>query len=62
MGADVSFSLKNMLPNITKMLPEKFEQALLKSAIEINNEVKRTLTGQRHGKLYKVAGDRKSVV
>jgi Bacteriophage HK97-gp10, putative tail-component len=60
MGADVSFSLKNMLPNITKMLPEKFEQALLKSAIEINNEVKRTLTGQRHGKLYRVAGTQRT--
>jgi Bacteriophage HK97-gp10, putative tail-component len=59
MGADVSFSLKNMLPNITKMLPQKYEQALLKSAIEVNNEVRRTLTGQRHGKLYRVAGTRR---
>jgi bacteriophage HK97-gp10 putative tail-component len=59
MGADVSFSLKNMLPNITKMLPEKYEQAILKSAIEVNNEVRRTLTGQRHGKLYRIAGTRR---
>lgn len=59
MGADVSFQLKNMIPQITKMMPEKFEQALLKSAIEVNNEVRRTLTGQRHGKLYRVPHTRR---
>lgn len=58
MGVDVSFQLKNMIPQITKMLPQKFDQALLKSAITINNEVKKTLTGARHGKRYKVAGTR----
>jgi HK97 gp10 family phage protein len=59
MANEVSFSLKNMIPNITKMLPEKFEQALLKSAITVSNEVKITLAGQRHGKMYRVPGTRR---
>ena len=37
---------------ITKMLPDKFEQALLKSTITINNNVKRVLTGTRSGRVY----------
>ena len=60
MGADVGFSLRNNIPRITRMLPEEFEQALLKSAIQVNNEVRRTLTGQRTGKLYKVAGTKRT--
>jgi hypothetical protein len=54
--ANVQISLKNQLPMITKMLPDKFEQAMLKSAISINNSIKRSLTGTRSGYTYNVAG------
>jgi HK97 gp10 family phage protein len=54
MANEVRFSLKNQLPNITKMLPREFENAILKSAILLNNEVKRVLSGTRHGKMYKI--------
>lgn len=60
MGVDVSFQLKNMIPQITKMLPQEFERAILKSAIIVNNEVRRTLTGSRHGKLYRVPATHKT--
>lgn len=39
---------------ITQILPEKFEQAILKSTITVNNNVKRILTGTRSGRVYKV--------
>lgn len=39
---------------ITQIMPEKFEQAILKSSITVNNNVKRILSGARSGRLYKV--------
>ncbi len=54
MANDVSFSLKNQMPMITQILPEKFEQAILKSSMTVNNNVKRILTGSRSGRLYRV--------
>lgn len=49
-----------MLPQLTRMLPKAFEKAILKSAITVNNEVRRTLTGSRHGKLYRVPATHKT--
>jgi hypothetical protein len=53
---DLKFNLKNQLPNITKMLAENFEKAILKSSITINNNVKKTLTGTRSGYTYNIPG------
>jgi HK97 gp10 family phage protein len=56
---NVSFSLENFLPNITKELDEALNQQILKSTILIRNELLKLLSGQRTGRLYKVAGTKK---
>jgi HK97 gp10 family phage protein len=60
MANDFKFSLTNQLPMITKMLPKNFEKAMLKSAITVNNEVKRVLTGTRSGHTYRVPATKKT--
>jgi HK97 gp10 family phage protein len=44
------------------MLPINFEKAMLKSAITINNEVKRVLTGTRSGRTYKIPATKRTYV
>ena len=50
------------MPQLTKMLPEKFEQAILKSTITVNNNVKKILTGTRSGHTYTVPATRRQYV
>jgi len=46
---------KNDLPKLANSeLPRLFEKAVLKSTIIVSNAVKRKLSGQRSGKMYKV--------
>lgn len=61
LGNDLKFNLKNQLPKITKMLPDAFEKAILKSSITISNNVKKTLSGQRSGYTYNIPGTGKVV-
>jgi hypothetical protein len=45
---------QNTLPDLISLLPEEVEQRLQVAATLIESEVKEILTGQRHGRRYKV--------
>jgi hypothetical protein len=47
-------SYQNQLPDLISMLPEEVEQRLQVAATLIESEVKEILTGQRHGRRYKI--------
>lgn len=59
-GASLSFHALNNIPRILELIPQNYEKALLKSAITVNNEVKKVLAGARSGRVYKIAGTRRT--
>lgn len=57
---NVSFTFTNHIPQITHELEQKLEQAMLKSAITVRNEVLKLLSGSRSGRLYRVPATRRT--
>jgi HK97 gp10 family phage protein len=58
----IKFTLDNHIPNFLDVVEGKVEKQLMLASKLLEAEIKKTLTGTRSGKLYRVPGTKKKYV